>query len=127
MSCRLALNVGVRRDEITAPRAFDLVRPVSAQLGRGRMCRERLGRLKDLLLSDVPVARQALRKLLPEPLEIAPVTVDGRLTNEFEGVTTLGPQLDPALLPTAYKGWRPETEPIHSRHRSRYCSGKPKR
>jgi hypothetical protein len=32
-----------------------------------KLCGERLGRFQDLLLGDVPVARQALRKLLPEP------------------------------------------------------------
>src|SRR5258708_3541092 len=79
-----------------------------------RMCRERLGRFKDLLLGDVPVARQALRKLLPEPLGITPVTVDGRRTLSFEGVTTLGPLLDLALLPPAYKGLASPTgfEPV---------------
>jgi len=57
-----------------------------------------------LLLADVPIARQALRKLLPEPLKIAPVTIKGHRTLSFEGVTTLGPILDLALLPSAYKG-----------------------
>ncbi len=32
-----------------------------------KLCGERLGRFQDLLLGDVPVARQALRKLLPDP------------------------------------------------------------
>jgi hypothetical protein len=33
---------------------------------------EVVGRFKDLLLSDIPLARQALRKLLPEPIQFAP-------------------------------------------------------
>ncbi len=79
-----------------------------------KMCRERLGRFEELLLGDVPVARQALRKLLPEPLKIAPVTIKGHRTLSFEGVTTLGPLLDLALLPSAYKGLASPTgfEPV---------------
>src|SRR4051812_16820878 len=60
------------------------------------MCGERLKRFEDLLLGDVPVARQALRKLLPEPLRIAPVVVGGRRTLSFEGETVLGPLFEPA-------------------------------
>jgi ssDNA-binding Zn-finger/Zn-ribbon topoisomerase 1 len=63
-------------------------------------CGERLRRFEELLLGDVPLARQALRRLLIEPLRIAPVTVQGRRTLRFEGATTLGPLLDPS-----YKGW----------------------
>ena len=65
-----------------------------------RMCGERLARFKDLLLGDVPVARQALRKLLPEPSTVRPALVEGRRTLRFEGVTTLGPLFDPGV----YKG-----------------------
>jgi hypothetical protein len=60
-----------------------------------KSCGERLARFKDLLLGDVPVARQALRKLLPEPLRIFPAKVDGRKTLRFEGATVRGPLVDP--------------------------------
>lgn len=63
------------------------------------MCGERLARFRDLLMADVPVARQALRKLLPEPLRVMPVTIDGRRTLRFEGRTVLGPLFEPT-----YKG-----------------------
>ena len=65
-----------------------------------RMCGERLARFRDLLMGDVPVARQALRKLLPEPLTVRPAVVEGRRTLRFEGVTTLEPLFDPGV----YKG-----------------------
>ena len=38
-------------------------------------CGTQLKRFEELLLSDVPLARQALRRLLAEPLQIAPATV----------------------------------------------------
>jgi hypothetical protein len=63
-------------------------------------CGAQLRRFEELLLGDVPLARQALRRLLPEPLRIAPATVQGRRTLRFEGFTTLGPLLGPT-----YKGW----------------------
>jgi site-specific DNA recombinase len=66
-------------------------------------CGERISRFKELLDKDVPVARQALRKLLPQPLTISPAMVDDRRTLRFEGVTTLGPLFDPAFI----KAWRP--------------------
>jgi DNA invertase Pin-like site-specific DNA recombinase len=74
-----------------APRAIDLkeIR---------RLCEARLGKFQDLLRGNVPVARQALRKLLPEPLRMAPVTVDGRRTLGFEGRTVLGPLLAPVHI-----------------------------
>ena len=66
-------------------------------LGPGKLrklCGERLARFRDLLLGDVPVARQALRKLLPEPLRVFPAVVEGRRTLRFEGATTHGPLFD---------------------------------
>jgi hypothetical protein len=65
-----------------------------------KMCGERLGRFRGLLLEDVPVARQALRKLLAEPLKVFPAVVEGRRTLRFEGSTTLGPLFDTGV----YKG-----------------------
>jgi len=64
------------------------------------MCADRIGRFKDLLLGDVPVARQALRKLLPEPLKVFPAVSEGRRTLRFEGDTHLGPLFDTRV----YKG-----------------------
>jgi site-specific DNA recombinase len=69
-----------------------------------KLCGERLARFDALLLGDVPVARQALRKLLPEPLKVTPATADGRRTLSFEGVTVLGPLLDPNPTQPASKG-----------------------
>lgn len=63
------------------------------------ICGEQLQRFEQHLLGDVAGARQALRKLLPEPLRLSPATADGRRTLRFEGVTTLGPLLQ--------KCWRP--------------------
>jgi hypothetical protein len=39
--------------------------------------RDRLTRFDDLLLSDVPLTRQALRKLIPGRIEFRPVERDG--------------------------------------------------
>jgi hypothetical protein len=64
------------------------------------MCGDRLTRFRGLLLGDVPVARQAIRKLLPEPLKMSPAFVGGRRTLRFEGATTLGPLFDTGV----YKG-----------------------
>jgi len=61
-----------------------------------------LAALRTCCSLTLPVARQALRKLLPEPLRITPTTVDGRRTLRFEGVTTLGP-----LFEASIKVWRP--------------------
>ena len=69
-----------------------------------KLCGERLARFDALLLGDVPVARQALRKLLPEPLKISPATADGRRTLSFEGVSVLGPLLDPSPAKPVSKG-----------------------
>lgn len=71
------------------------------------MCGEQLERFDEALRADVPVARQALRKLLPEPLRLSPATADGRRTLRFDGVTTLGPLLQ--------KVWRPHGDPLASR------------
>ena len=76
------------------------------------MCGEQLHCLEQLLLGDVARARQALRKLLSEPLRLSPATADGRRTLRFEGVTTLGPLLQ--------KAWRPhgDSNPGYRRERA---------
>lgn len=59
--------------------------------------REHIGRFKDLVFSDVPKARQALRKLLRDkdgnfaPLYFAPAVRDGRKTFEIQGAVTVAP------------------------------------
>ena len=44
----------------------------------------KMGRFKVLVYGDVPVARQALRKLLAEPIQFTPVMRDGRKTYSFK-------------------------------------------
>ena len=76
------------------------------------MCGERLRRFPELLHGNVPVARQALRKRLPEPLSFAPATIEGRRTLRFEGVTTLGPLFDPTYKGLASpRGFEPRLPP----------------
>jgi hypothetical protein len=62
------------------------------------MCGEWLGRFRELLLGDVPLARQALRKLLPQPLKVFPAVVEGRRTLRFKGSTTSALSLRPAFI-----------------------------
>src|SRR5579859_1680421 len=77
-----------------------------------KACGERLARFRELLLGDVPVARQALRRLLPEPLRVFPATVEGRRTLRFEGVTTLDPLLEPSHKGMASpRGFEPRLPP----------------
>jgi hypothetical protein len=53
--------------------------PSERELGRVRKAlRERLGLFDALLLSDVPLARQALRKLIPGRIEFQPFERAGR-------------------------------------------------
>ena len=76
------------------------------------MCSARLERFRALLLGDVPVARQALRKLLLEPLRITPAMSGGRRTLAFEGRTTLGPLVDPTYKGMASRrGFEPRLPP----------------
>jgi hypothetical protein len=56
----------------------------------------RMGKFQDLMHADVPLARQALRKLLVGPIKCTPVIRDGRRDYTIRGETKLG-----ALLPTA--------------------------
>jgi len=42
-----------------------------------RKLRERIGRFKDLIYSDGPLARQALRKLLKELIRFIPTRQEG--------------------------------------------------
>src|SRR5262249_35839789 len=52
--------------------------PTEFELRRLRTAfRERLGRFDEFLRADIPLARQALQKLIPERIEFRPETVDG--------------------------------------------------
>jgi hypothetical protein len=87
--------------------------PTALDMGEIRaLCSERLSRFKQLLSADVPAARQALQKLLPEPLSVTPVTVQGRKTLAFEGTTVLGPLLEPVRKGLASpRGFEPRLPP----------------
>lgn len=53
-------------------------------------------RFKGLIYSDVPLPRQALRKLLGgQPMRVSPAVRNGRKTLVFEGRTPLGTLLQP--------------------------------
>ena len=56
----------------------------------------RMGKFQELMHADVPLARQALRKLLVGPIKCTPVVRDGRRDYAIRGETKLG-----ALLPAA--------------------------
>lgn len=58
-----------------------------------------MGTFKDLIFSDVPKTRQALRKLLDGPIMVSPVVVnESRKGFAFEGRTKLGPLVDPSFI-----------------------------
>ncbi len=76
--------------------AFAVAPPAWTPAQIRELCGAGLRRFPELLRGDVPVARQALRKLLPEPLRVAPATITGQRTLRFEGMTVLGPIFDPA-------------------------------
>jgi hypothetical protein len=59
-----------------------------------KQLREQIGKFDELIHSDVPIARQALRKLLAGPIAFSPVVRDGRKGYELEWNTKIG-----ALLP----------------------------
>ena len=75
--------------------------------------RDRLSRFKDLIYSDIPLARQGLRKLLGgEPMRISPVTRNGRRTLAFEGVVPVGMLLGDGYLEVASpRGFEPLLPP----------------
>ena len=63
---------------------------------------ERIGFFKDLIYSDVPKARQAIRKLLNGPITCNPVIYDGsRKGYAFEGKTNLGLLVSPGYIEVA--------------------------
>ncbi|MHB8258618.1 MAG: hypothetical protein ACYDE0_15575 [Acidiferrobacterales bacterium] len=63
-----------------------------------RAAEDRIGRFRDLLHDEVPLARQVLRKLLVEPITFKPVVANGRKTYAFKGKTRVGPLLDPGYI-----------------------------
>ena len=62
---------------------------------------ERAGKFREVLAADVPQARQALRKLLAEPLQFTPVVVGSRKAYTFAGQTRVGALLAPAYIGVA--------------------------
>jgi len=101
-----------RLQEIEEEQKVARVPPTVTEEQIRALCRDRLARYRELLHANTPVARQALRRLLPQPLRIRPVTVDGRNTLAFEGETVLGPLVEPLHVGT----WRPHGEPPASRY-----------
>lgn len=80
-----------------------------------KACQEQMGRFKDLIYSNVPLARQALRKLLAGPIYFAPVVrlEDRRRTFHFEGNVDAGPLLDRTLTTLASpRGFVPYTSSL---------------
>ncbi len=78
--------------------AMDTREPTELDLRRLRKdLAARMGSFKDLIFSDVPLARQALRKLLRDragnfaPLLFVPVVRDGRKTYDVRGSVNLNP------------------------------------
>ena len=97
-------------DELTAKRAqverFGAEAPSEMDLKRlKRAAYERLGRFKDLVYADVPLARQALRKLLAGHIVCTP---EGRMRGE----TMVGPLFGPIDLAVASpRGFEPLLPP----------------
>ena len=68
-----------------------------------------MGKFRDLVFGNVPLARQALRKLLAGPLLVRPVThPDGRRGLTFEGETQLAPTTVTLASP---RGFEPRLPP----------------
>jgi len=58
-----------------------------------------LARFQDLIMSNVAVARQALKKLLLKPMVFTPVEAEsGRLTYAFEGELSFGPVIHEIII-----------------------------
>ena len=74
---------------------------------------ERIGKFRELMRSDAPIARQALRKLLlPKSLRFFPDVAEGRKTMRFEAKTTAGALLDPRYIEMASpRGFEPRSPP----------------
>ena len=100
-----ALEAELQQLQSEAPSELDMRR-----IRKG--LRERISRFRDLIRTDIPVARQALRKLLAEPLVFSPVVVDGRKTLKFEGKTSAGVLIDSGDIEVASpRGFEPLLPP----------------
>ena len=87
-----------------------------ARLGQKKQActafRERRGRFDELLLSDVPLARQALRKLLAGRIEFHPEERDGKPTYRLRWALTLKPSIDEGYIGVASpRGFEPRLPP----------------
>ncbi len=78
------LEKGLQELQLPIPGEGDL-RRIEKKLQEG------IGRFRELMAGDIPRARQAIRKLLAEPLTFIPVVVEGRKTYTFEGRMRIGP------------------------------------
>ena len=73
---------------------------------------ERMAKFHDLMHSDIPLARQAFRKLLNGPVKCVPVIRDGRKDYAVQGETRLGALLTPASVTLASRrGFEPRLPP----------------
>jgi hypothetical protein len=73
---------------------------------------ERMSRFQDLIHSDIPLARQALRKLLVGPIKCIPVVRDGKNGYAVRGETRLGALVPQACVRLASpRGFEPRLPP----------------
>jgi len=74
--------------------------------------RERLSRFRELLYADVPVARQALRKLVDGRIEFVPVERDGARTHDLRWNVRIGALVAPGYQSVASpRGFEPRLPP----------------
>jgi site-specific DNA recombinase len=87
--------------------------PSEVELRRLRAAlRERLGRFEELLLADVPLARQALRKLLVGRIEFRPEERDGARHYHLRWGLSVKPLIDEGYIGVASpRGFEPRLPP----------------
>ncbi len=78
-----------------------------------KQLREQVGRFDELIHSDVPIARQALRKLMAGPIAFSPQVRDGRKGYELKWETKIGVLLcTPTYIGVASpRGFEPRLSP----------------
>ncbi len=70
-----------------------------------------MGEFKDLIYSDVPLARQALRKLLPEPIRFVPQMIEGKRGFMLYGETKAGAIFSACPTGASPRGFEPRLPP----------------
>ena len=73
--------------------------------------RDRLARFDELLLSDVPMARQALRKLIPGRIEFRPVERDGERRYEYRWTLATRALVEGNTAVASPRGFEPRLPP----------------